>query len=198
MATMATLDIDGLLLLDGGNEGITLAITADVLTLKIPSEDMDGLESAEGSVSRHRLGLEAVRLFPLSHGASLFPSPSNRGPSLSMGHAMGATHQTAWMPAECHQDGGSECHPPALGNGLKQSWPMTSPPVTTASRSPLPWRWSFPSPAEATVCSGPWYPSLNRPGRNPWRLPLHGKRQEQNGATSPVEHSLKLLFSSHL
>ncbi len=195
---MATLDIDRLLLLDGSNEDIILAIMADVLTLKIPSEAMDGLESAEGSVSRHRLGLEAVRPFPLSHGASLFPSPSNRGPSLSMGHAMGATQRTAWMPAEFHHDGGSECHPPALGNGLKQSWPMASPPVTTASRSPLPWRWSFPSPAEATVCSGPWRPSLNRPGRNPWRLPLQGKRQEQNGATSPVEHSLKLLFSSYL
>ena len=152
--TMAALGMDGLLF-DGGNEGITLSATADVLTLKTTSEEVDGLESSEGSLSRLRLGIEAVRPFPLSNGASLLPSlalgirqdsgdaetgfgvdlgagilwqapergisgalkgttllahgeedlqeqglalsfswapnPSNRGPSLSLSHAMGAT-----------------------------------------------------------------------------------------------------------
>ncbi len=30
----------------------------------------------------------------------------------------------------------------------------------------------------------------------PWQLSLEGQRQEQNGATSPVDHSLKLTFST--
>ena len=71
--TMAALGMDGLLF-DGGNEGITLSATADVLTLKTTSEEVDGLESSEGSLSRLRLGIEAVRPFPLSNGASLLPS----------------------------------------------------------------------------------------------------------------------------
>ena len=71
--TMAALGMDGLLF-DGGNEGITLSATADVLTLKTTSEEVDGLESSEGSLSRLRLGIEAVRPFPLSNGASLIPS----------------------------------------------------------------------------------------------------------------------------
>ena len=70
---MAALGMDGLLF-DGGNEGITLSSTADVLTLKTTSAEVDGLESSEGSLSRLRLGIEAVRPFPLSNGASLLPS----------------------------------------------------------------------------------------------------------------------------
>ena len=71
--TMAALGMDGLLF-DGGNEGITLSATTDVLTLKTTSEEVDGLESSEGSLSRLRLGIEAIRPFPLSNGASLLPS----------------------------------------------------------------------------------------------------------------------------
>ena len=65
--------MDGLLR-DGGNEGITLSSTADVLTMKTTSEEVDGLESSEGSLSRLCLGLEAVRPFPLTNGSSLLPS----------------------------------------------------------------------------------------------------------------------------
>ena len=56
------------------NEGITLISTADVPTLKTTSGEVDGLESSEGSLSHLRLGIEAVRPFPLSNGASLLPS----------------------------------------------------------------------------------------------------------------------------
>ncbi len=68
-----TMGMDGLLF-DGGNESITLSSTADVLTLKTTSAKVDGLESSEGSLSRLCLGVEAVRPFPLSNGASLLPS----------------------------------------------------------------------------------------------------------------------------
>ena len=37
------------------------------------------------------------------------------------------------------------------------------------------------------------YPELQG---EPWELSLAGERQEQNTATSPVEHSLKLTFST--
>ncbi len=70
---MVAVGLDGLLR-DGGNEGITLGVTPDVLTVKTSSEEVDGLESSEGSLSRLRLGLEATRPFPLSKGASLLPS----------------------------------------------------------------------------------------------------------------------------
>ena len=71
--TMAAAGIDGVLL-DGGNDGISLSTTADALTLKTTSEEVDGLASSEGDVSRFRLGLEARRPFPLANGASLLPS----------------------------------------------------------------------------------------------------------------------------
>ncbi len=61
---MVAVGLDGVLL-NGGSEGITLTTTADVLTLKTTSAEVDGLESSEGSLSRHRVGLEAVRPFLL-------------------------------------------------------------------------------------------------------------------------------------
>lgn len=71
--TMAAAGIDGVLL-DGGNDGFSLSTTADALTLKTTSEEVDGLASSEGNISRFRLGLEARRPFPLANGASLIPS----------------------------------------------------------------------------------------------------------------------------
>ena len=70
---MGALGMDGLLR-DGGSKGITLRGTADVLTVKTTSEEVDGLDSSEGSLSRLRLGVEAVRPFPLANGSSLLPS----------------------------------------------------------------------------------------------------------------------------
>jgi len=72
---MAAAGMDGLLL-DGGAEGLSLSTIADVLTVKTTTDAVDGLAASEGNVSRFRLGLEAVRPFPLSNGASLLPSLS--------------------------------------------------------------------------------------------------------------------------
>ena len=60
---MVAVGLDGVLL-DGGSEGITLTTTADVLTVRTSLEEVDGLESSEGSLSRRRVGLEAIRPFP--------------------------------------------------------------------------------------------------------------------------------------
>ncbi len=38
-------------------------------------------------------------------------------------------------------------------------------------------------------------PYPDQPQLEPWQLSLAGERQEQNTATSPVDHSLKLRFS---
>ena len=70
---LGAVGMDGLLL-DGGREGITLTTTADALFLKTTSEAVEGLASSEGTISRFRLGLEAIRPFPLANGASLSPS----------------------------------------------------------------------------------------------------------------------------
>ena len=71
--SMAAVGMDGLVR-DGGSDGISLTTTADLLMVKTHSEEVDGLDSSEGSLSRLRLGLEAVRPFPLSDGASLLPT----------------------------------------------------------------------------------------------------------------------------
>ncbi len=62
------------MLRDGGSGGTSLTTTAHLLTVKTPSEAVDGLDSSERSLSHLCLGLEAVRPFPLSHGASRLPT----------------------------------------------------------------------------------------------------------------------------
>ena len=70
---MGAVGMDGLLL-DGGDESITLSTTADLLLVGATSAAVDGLAASEEGLSRLRLGLEAVRPFPLSNGAVLTPS----------------------------------------------------------------------------------------------------------------------------
>jgi len=70
---MGALGIDGLLI-DGGNAGLSLSTSTDLLLLSTTSEDVDGWASSEGAVSRLRLGLEATRPVPLPNDASLLPS----------------------------------------------------------------------------------------------------------------------------
>ncbi len=255
---MAALGMDGVLR-DGGEEGITLSSTADVLTMKTSSEDVDGLESSEGSVSRLRLGIEAARPFPLSSGASLLPSmemgirqdsgdaetgfgldlgaglawsdpqhgisgalkghtllahgekdfqeqglafsfswstPSNRGPSLSLNHTMGAA-PSGGMDALLN---------PATMEGLEAT-PSNGQQFEAELAYGLPAyndHLSF-TPALALALSPTsrnysvlWSlaPYAEQAQADPWEISLEGERQEQNTATSPVEHSLKLRFST--
>lgn len=65
--------IDGFLI-DGAEAGVSLSSTADLLLLRTTSAEEDALPSADGSLSRFRLGLEATRPFPLANGSSLSPS----------------------------------------------------------------------------------------------------------------------------
>ena len=66
-------------LLDGGNDGLTLTGTTDAMAVWTTSEQVTGLEAAQATVTRLRLGLEAQRPFPLGKpesgsGATLTPS----------------------------------------------------------------------------------------------------------------------------
>ena len=256
---MAAVGLDGVLR-DGGSEGITLTTTADVLTLKTTSAEVDGLESSEGSLSRRRVGLEAVRPFPLSNGASLLPSmalgirhdsgdaeagygmdlgaairwqapkqgisgelkghtllthteeslqeqglalsfswqphPSNHGPSLSLSHAMGAIaagdmdtllHPTTMEGLDAEPGNGQR-----LTAELAYGFPahndhITLTPAVALAFSPTSRNYSL------LWSVAPYAEQLQG---EPWELSLTGQRQEQNTATAPVEHSLKLTFST--
>ena len=256
---MGVLGMDGLVR-DGGSEGITLRGTADVLTVKTTSEEVDGLESSEGSLSRLRLGLEAVRPFPLSNGASLLPtmalgirqdggdaetgfgmdlgagilwrspehgisgelkghtllthaeeefqdqglalsfswepSPSNRGPSLSLSHAMGATtaggmdallNPTTFEGLDAAPSSGQRFEAELAYGFPAHNDRLTLTPAVALALSPTSRNYSllwslvpYAEPAQG----------------EPWQVSLAGERQEPNTTTSPVDHSLKLRFST--
>ena len=66
-------------LLDGGNDGLTLTGKTDAMAVRTTSQQVTGLDSAQATVTRLRLGLEAHRPFTLGHpeagsGATLTPS----------------------------------------------------------------------------------------------------------------------------
>ncbi len=256
--TMAALGIDGVLL-DGGGEGFSVNTTADVLTLKTSSEDVDGLDSSEGNLSRIRVGLEATRPLPLNQGASLLPSmevgirqdsgdaefgfgmdlgagilwrdpergisgelkgrtlllhteedfqeqslalsfswepsPHNRGPSLSMGHTMGAAPSDGMdallnsttiegldiAPGNGQQFEAELAYGFSAYNDRLSFIPALGLALSPTSRNySLLWSLAPYSQAQA----------------DPWEVSLEGERQEKNAPASPVDHSLKLRFST--
>ncbi len=259
---MVAVGLDGVLL-DGGSEGITLTTTADVLTVRTSLEEVDGLESSEGSLSRRRVGLEAIRPFPLSNGASLLPSmalgirhdsgdaetgyglnlgaairwkhpkrgisgalkghsllthtteeslqeqglalsfswqpyPSNRGPSLSLSHAMGATpsggmnallNPTTMEVLDATPSSGQQQFEAELAYGFPAyNDYITLTPALALAFSPTSRNYSL---------LWPLAPYAEQLQEKPWELSLMGERQEQNNrAPSPVDHSLKLTFST--
>ena len=72
--SMAAVGLEGLIL-DGGGSGLTIRSRADALLLAVSSEKSQQLAGVEGEVSRLRLGLEALRPFPISQSdAVLTPS----------------------------------------------------------------------------------------------------------------------------
>ena len=72
--SMAAVGLDGLLL-DGGGSGLTIRSKADALLLGVNSEQTPSLAGVDGEVSRLRLGLEALRPFPMPRSdAVLTPS----------------------------------------------------------------------------------------------------------------------------
>ena len=257
-ATMAmgAVGMDGLLL-DGGNAGLSIATTVDLLAVNTTAE-VDGLAAAEGNVSRLRVGLEATRPVPLANGAALLPSvemgirhdggdaesgfglevgaalawndpqrgitaevqgrslvthvdehfqqqglalslswnpnPSNRGPSLAVSHAVGAT-----------ASGMDALLSPTVIQGLDA-------PAGNGQRFTAEVAYGFPAandhltltPGVAVALSPDsrsygilWSlaPYARQGQTEPWEIALEGERQESNSADTPVDHSLTLRFS---
>ena len=259
--TMVAVGMDGLLL-DGGSEGVSLNTTADLLSLKTTSEEVEGLESSEGNLSRFRLGLEATRPFPLANGSSLLPSmevgirqdggdaetgfgmdlgagiawkdpeqgingelkgrtllshaeedfqdqglalsfswdpsPSNRGPSLSMGHAMGLSTE----------EGIDALLNPTVLDGLDAS-------PSSGQQFEAELAYGFPAyndrltftPAVAMALSPTsrtygllWSvaPYSEQPHAHPWELSIEAERLEYFSSSTPTDYSLKVTFSTLL
>ena len=74
---MAAVGLRGVAL-DGGDDGVTLAVKTDAVTVRTASGAVSGtggnLAAAEAEVTRLRLGLEGSRPFPLGDGSVLTPS----------------------------------------------------------------------------------------------------------------------------
>ncbi len=121
------------------------------------------------------------------------PSPTNRGPSLALGHAMRAT--ASGMDALLNPtvleglDDASNSHQfkaefaygfPAHNNRLTMT-PSLAVALAPTGRS-YGMAWSLA-------------PYSQQGRTEPWEIALEGKREESNSATSPVDHSLGLRFS---
>ena len=74
-------------LLDGGNDGLTITGTTDAMVVGTTSERVTGLEAAQATVTRLRLGVEAQRPIPLGNPDSGAEEGSGAvlTPSLEMG-----------------------------------------------------------------------------------------------------------------
>ena len=74
---MAAVGLRGLAL-DGGDDGVSLAVKTDAMTVHTASDAVSGaggnLAAAEAKVTRLRLGLEGSRPLPLADGSTLTPS----------------------------------------------------------------------------------------------------------------------------
>ncbi len=124
------------------------------------------------------------------------PSPSNRGPYLSMGHAMGAT-ATADMdalfhPATFEQMDGNASSSQQFEAELSYGFPLhndrlTLTPAVAMALSPTSRNygllWSLAPYAEQLEA-------------DPWQFSIEAERQEHNSPSTPTDHSLKLRFST--
>ena len=102
------------LLIDGGDAGVSLATTTDLLTMTT-TQDVEGLAGSEGSASRRRLGLEAVRPFPVPNDPSLLPSLE-----------AGIRHRPASPPPR-HQRRTQGLLPTWRKPSANRAWPSSSP-----------------------------------------------------------------------
>ncbi|WP_034417824.1 autotransporter domain-containing protein, partial [Candidatus Synechococcus spongiarum] len=123
------------------------------------------------------------------------PDPSNRGPSLSMGHTMGdaASGMDALLDPTVLEGVGA-----SAGNGqqfkaqLAYGFPthndrLTMTPALAVALSPTTSTYSL------LWSLAPYSP--HQPQTEPWEIALEAERQETNSPTSPVVHSLDLSFS---
>ncbi|MCY4331819.1 MAG: hypothetical protein OXC96_04840 [Cyanobacteria bacterium MAG CAR1_bin_15] len=123
------------------------------------------------------------------------PSPSNRGPSLSMGHTMGAVASggmDALLSPTVIQgldapDGSGQHFEAEVAYGFPTANDrLTMTPEVALALSPT-------SRTYGLLWSLAPYSEQGQ--GEPWEIALEAERQERNSATSPVDHSLTLSFS---
>ena len=124
------------------------------------------------------------------------PNPTNRGPSLSVSHAVGATAEGGGMDAllsptalEALDATSSRQH--QFETKLAYGFPAFNDRLTLTTGVGLAL-----SPDSRTY-SLLWAlaPYAQQPQTEPWQISLEGERQENSTATSSAEHSLGLRFS---
>ncbi len=137
-------------------------------------------------------GEEGFQEQSLAISFSWEPSPSNRGPSLSLSHTMGATaaggmdallNPTTMETLDAAPSSGQRFEAKLAAHNNR----FTLTPAVTLALSPITRNtsllWSLAPYAEPAQ-------------GEPWELSLAGERQEPTSAPSPVEYSLKLTFSN--
>ena len=147
----------------------------------------------------------------LSHGAEHFqekglalsfswqPTPTNRGVSLSLSHAVGGAAEVGMSallsPAAIEVLDAASSDGERFEARLAYGFPfyndrLTITPSVAAALSPSSSSYSL------LWSLAPYAEQLQLHGEEPWELSLEGERQEHSSSsTSPVDHSLKLLFS---
>ena len=147
----------------------------------------------------------------LSHGSEDFqekglalsfswqPTPSERGVSLSLSHAVGGAAEVGMSallsPAAIEVLDAASSDGERFEARLAYGFPfyndrLTITPSVAAALSPSSRSYSL------LWSLAPYAERLQLHGEEPWELSLEGERQEHSSSsTSPVDHSLKLLFS---
>ena len=124
------------------------------------------------------------------------PNSSNRGPSLSMGHTMGAT-PSGGMDAllEPTTMEGLDAAPSSgqrFEAEMAYGFPAYNDQLTITPAVEL----AFSSTSRNYSLLWSLAPYSDQFQTEPWELSLAGERQEPTSVPSPVEHSLKLTFSN--
>ena len=129
------------------------------------------------------------------------PNPSNRGPSFSLSHAVGATVEVgldALLDPTALEMKALDAAAASNGQQLfatqfAYGFPAFDDRLTLTPGGRL--ALSSHSRTYSLLWALSPYVEQQQPQAEPWELSLEGSRQEDNTADSPVEHSLKLRFS---
>ena len=123
------------------------------------------------------------------------PSPSNRGPSFSVSHAVGATAEGGMdallSPTALEALDATPSRHHQFETKLAYGFPAFNDRLTLTPG--LGWALSPDSRTYSLLWA--LAPYTQQPQAEPWEISLEGERQEDNAADSSVEHSLKLRFS---
>ena len=123
------------------------------------------------------------------------PNPTNRGPSFSVSHAVGATAEGGMdallSPTTMESLDATPTRQHQFETKLAYGFPAFNDRLTLT-----PWvGWALSPHSRTYSLLWALAPYAQQPQTEPWELSLEGERQEDNSADSSVEHSLKLRFS---